>query len=178
MRRDPDLYSRIEFGWFLGALTIGLTVGGVLPVDWWVKLLIGLALALVMLPLLGWLSGPLGRVLRFLLVPVLPKPKVRQTGGVRVTGGGRLTVGKQGASSDDPTTSRVLIEFAEGDLHPHYVLPPGEDPLPLFWETVKSVSPDVRSVRAMKGFDEVKRWRPSLVTRIARAWRQAGVVAN
>jgi hypothetical protein len=87
---DPDLYSRIEFGWFLGALTIGLTVGGVLPVDWWVKLLIGLALALVLLPLLGWLSGPLGRVLRFLLVPVLPKPEVRLTGGVRVTGGGRV----------------------------------------------------------------------------------------
>jgi hypothetical protein len=35
MRRDPDLYSRIEFGWFLGALTIGLSVGGVLPVVWW-----------------------------------------------------------------------------------------------------------------------------------------------
>lgn len=85
-----------------------------------------------------------------------------------------MTVGEQGASSDDPTTSRVLIEFDRGDLHTHYVLPAGFDPLPAFWETVKVVNPNVQSVRAMKGYDEVKRWRPSRFTRVARAWRRAG----
>ncbi len=77
-----------------------------------------MALALAMLPLLGWLSGSLGRVLRFLLVSVLPRPAARQTGGIRMTGGGRMTVGKQGASSDDPNASRVLIEFAPATSTP------------------------------------------------------------
>lgn len=85
-----------------------------------------------------------------------------------------MTVGEQGASSDDPNASRVLIEYDPGDLHAHYVMPPGTDPLPAFWETVKTVNLNVQSVRAMKGWDEVKRWRPSTASRIARAWRRAG----
>lgn len=167
MQPDQQLYQRTEFGWFLGALTVGTTVAGALPVEWWLKLVLGLVFAFVLLPLLGWLSGPLGRVLRFLLLPILPQAGHKWSGN-------RLTVGEQGASSADPTTSRVLIEYDSGDLHTHYVLPAGSDPLPAFWETVKIVNPNVQSVRAMKGYDEVKRWRPSRFTRVARAWRRAG----
>lgn len=166
MQRDPNLYRRTEFGWFLGALTVGTTVAAVLPVAWWLKPVLGVVFAFALLPLLGWLSAPLGRMLRFLLVPVLPLPPARWTGN-------RMTVGEGGASAADPAASRVVIEFAPGDLHTHYVLPPGADPLPAFRETIKTVNPNVQSVRAMKGLDEVRRWRPSMATRIARAWRLA-----
>ncbi len=52
MDRDPDLYRRSEFGWFLGALTFGMSVASALPVVWWAKLGLGLvsALALASLP--------------------------------------------------------------------------------------------------------------------------------
>lgn len=82
MDRDPDLYRRSEFGWFLGALAFGMSVASALPVAWWAKLGLGLISALALLPVLGWLLRPLGRILRFLLVPVLPLP----TQGIRASG--------------------------------------------------------------------------------------------
>ncbi|OZM76660.1 hypothetical protein CFP66_39810 [Pseudonocardia sp. MH-G8] len=166
MQRDPDMYGRTEFGWFLGSLTLATTIAGGLPIDWWWRILVGVVLAFALLPVLGWLSGPFGRVLRFLLAPVQPLPTRHWTGS-------RMTVGKAGADNDDPNASRVMIEFDPGDLHPHYVLPAGDDPLPLFRETIKTVNPNVTSVRAMKGYDEVKRWSPSRWTRVTLAWRRA-----
>lgn len=84
-----------------------------------------------------------------------------------------MTNGHGGASSDDPTASRVLIEYAPGDLSTHYALPAGEDPLPEFYDTIKTVNPNVTRVRAMKGYDEVKRWSPSRWTRVRLSWRRA-----
>lgn len=166
MQRDPAMYGRTEFGWFLGSLTLATTIVGGLPLDWWWRVLLGIGLAFALLPVLGWLSGPLGRLLRFLLIPVQPLPPHRWSGS-------RMTTGRGGASSDDPTASRVLIEYAPGDLSTHYVLPAGEDPLPEFYETIKTVNPNVTSVRAMKGYDELKRWSPSRWTRVRLSWRRA-----
>lgn len=60
MDRDPDLYQRSEFGWFLGALAFGMSVASGLPVAWWAKPGLGVLFAFALLPVLGWVSRPLG----------------------------------------------------------------------------------------------------------------------
>jgi hypothetical protein len=175
MDRDPDLYRRQEFGWFLGALTLGTTVAAVLPVEWWTKLIVGVVLAFVLLPVLGWLSQPLGRVLRFLLVPVvsLPRANFAPAQAVGTVDSARASVTQNGVDSNDPAASRVIVEFAPGDLHVQYVLAPGTDPVPKMREVVDSLKVEVDSVRAMRGWQEVKRLRPPVWSRVTRAWQRA-----
>lgn len=175
MDRDPDLYRQQEFGWFLGALTPGTVVAAALPLEWWVKPIIGLVLAFALLPALGWLSRPLGRVLRFLLVPVvsLPRANFAPAQAVSTVDSARARVTQNGVDSNDPGASRVIVEFAPGDLHVQYVLAPGTDPVPKMHEVIDSLNVEVESVRAMRGWQEVDRWRPSVWSRVTRAWQRA-----
>lgn len=180
MQRDPDLYRRTEFGWFLGALTFATTVAAVLPVWWWLKLVVGVVLAFLLLPVLGWLSGPLGRVLRFLLDPVVPMPS-RQAASV---GGGtaiataldvRAVAANHGVDPNDPHASKVLIRQERGgELHPLTIWPADTDLVPKMHDALRALDPEhVYELWAMRGYERVGRWRPTLRVRMARAWSRA-----
>src|SRR6476469_9239200 len=96
MQCDIDLYRRTEFG---GSWAPRCWNGDrVRPADvLWAKLVLGIVFGSLLLPLLGWLSGPLGRVLRLLLDPVIALP----SGGA----GGDCSRGGRRPSSSPPTHS-------------------------------------------------------------------------
>jgi hypothetical protein len=180
MQRDPDLYRRTEFGWFLGALAFATSVAAVLPVWWWLKLVTGVVLAFVLLPVLGWLSGPLGRVLRFLLDPVvsLPSRQIASVGGGAVISTAldvRAVAANHGVDPNDPRASRVLVRNERGgELQPWTIWPADIDPVPKMYDALQALDPErVYELRAMQGYEQVGLWRPTLRVRMARAWSRA-----
>lgn len=56
--RDPDLYGRPEFGRLLGVLSFGTAAPAAPPVKWRLKLLIGIALAFLLVSVLGVVFRP------------------------------------------------------------------------------------------------------------------------
>jgi hypothetical protein len=180
MQRDPDLYRRTEFGWFLGALAFATTIAAVLPVWWWLKLIIGVVLAFLLLPVLGWLSGPLGRVLRFLLDPVvsIPSRQAPSVGGGTVIATAldvRAVAANYGVDPNDPRASKVLVRGERGgELHPLTIWPADTDPVPKMHDALQALDPErVYELWAMRGYERVGRWRPTLRVRMARAWSRA-----
>lgn len=182
MQRDPDLYRRTEVGWFLGALTFATTVAAVLPVDWWLKLVIAVLLAFAVLPALGWLSGPLGRTLRFLLDPVEPlssRPaapaRMGIASGTAVTYDARAVAANYGVDPKDPLASRVLVrQLKGGELHPLTIWPADIDPVPKMHDARRAMASDrVYELVAMRGYKRVGRWRAPWRARMVRSWAMA-----
>jgi hypothetical protein len=152
----------------------------VLPVWWWLKLIIGVVLAFLLLPVLGWLSGPLGRVLRFLLDPVvsIPSRQAPSVGGGTVIATAldvRAVAANYGVDPNDPRASKVLVRSERGgELHPLTIWPADTDPVPKMHDALQALDPErVYELWAMRGYERVGRWRPTLRVRMARAWSRA-----
>lgn len=160
-----------EVGYVIGGLGLSIGIALLIPVAWYFRTLIALALGFLMVMMISVAAARFGQLFRFVAAPIAFEPQVQQQTGLTMTAS--LTVTRRGADAADPKASRVVIEDAVGDQHVIVILPAGADPVPEMREVVAGLQVPVRSVRAMKGYLEVARWRPSLGARVALAWKLA-----
>lgn len=174
---DEPLYSRAEFAWFLAALGVGMAGVVALGLSWWLTLIVGLGLSLALLPVIGLVSRPFGRLLRFLLAPIAASPaksRPMSNDSIGFSDSVHVQMRRGGEQETDPDAGRIIVDYPDGTSHTRIILPPGSDDLLAeYRHAVEHVAANVARIRAVDGSQEVARWRPGLASRIRRAWTAA-----
>lgn len=140
--------------------------------SWWLRAVLSVAFASVFIFVLSALSPSIARLVRFLAL--VPRPGT-PVDTIRISSSVKATVIRAGANPDDPGAARVLSEDVNGNLHVEEVLPPGADVVTAMREMVPRFVVPVRSLRAMRGNEEVGRWKPSPWQRCRLAAQRARV---
>lgn len=150
------------------ALTLVVTVTVVLPVPWpWMMLIVPVA-TVALTVILSLFSPQIGRLAEFLAR--VPGPGSQLTATIGLVASVTLTVIRAGADVDDPNACRVVTEHLDGTFHVEEVLIQDADVVSAMNNWVPRVAVPIRSVRAMRGAQEVARWTPNLWQRLKWTW--------
>ena len=164
-----EAWNSGEVVFFLAGFAVAVTLGTVLPVPWWLRLVAIAVLTTGFIVLVSRFRPGIERLVRF-LTSMPARGAAANADVVGMTDAVYGTLVKAGADGADPSAARVLLEDLDGNVHVAEVHPPATDIEAAMRDVVPRLRVPVLSLRAMHGYAEVARWTPSWWERLKLTW--------